>query len=364
MLPRHIGGLHNARVRRRRRRGAGTVYRSDRGWIARFPLGSVDGRRMAKRERCRTEGEALNALERMRRIYGAGGSPATGTIGEYLDEWLIGWEDVRESTRVSYAGHIRNHIKPLLGGIPVIKLQSADIRRLIADLRRKGRKPGTIVRVVTTLRIALNAAVGERSITDNPAAHVRLPLVELDPVRPLTHDEADAILTAVVGTWIGPVVRVLLGSGLRLGEVLGLDQRDLMLPDGFVRIRVSKTQVRAVPISADAVDALREAMAAAPRRGADEPVFFGPRKSRHRLRGSSVSHALPRILIAAGLDRLAPHALRHGAATLMLADGHPMRVIAEQLGHRNPSLTARTYAHVLPESQRAAVGSLERRKAR
>jgi integrase len=48
----------------------------------------------------------------------------------------------------------------------------------------------------------------------------------------------------------------------------------------------------------------------------------------------------------------------------MLADGHPMRVIAEQLGHRNPAITARVYAHVIPEAQRSAVGSLERRKVR
>jgi integrase len=136
-----------------------------------------------------------------------------------------------------------------------------------------------------------------------------------------------------------------------------------MLDTGYVRVRVSKTTVRAVPISDDAVTALREALAAAPRRGADEPVFYSPRHQRERLRGSSVTHALPRILERAGLPPLTPHALRHGAATLMLADGHPMRVIAEQLGHRNPALTARVYAHVIPEAQRAAIGSLERRKA-
>jgi len=318
---------------------------------------------MSKRERHHTEASALGALERLRRIYGAGGDPATGTLGEYLDSWLIGWEHVRGSTRISYEGHIRNHIKPLLGGIPVVKVQPADVRRLIADLRRKGLSAGTIVRVVTTLRAALGAAVGERSITDNPAAHVRLPSEQHEPVRPLTRDEADVLLTVVEGTWIGPFIRVLLGSGLRRGEVIGLDQRDLMLDAGFVRVRVTKTRVRAVPISADAADALRQALAAAPRRGADEPVFFGPRKSRERLLGSSVSHALPRILVDAGLDRLTPHLLRHGAATLMLADGHPMRVIAEQLGHRNPALTARIYAHVIPEAQRSAVSSLDRRRA-
>lgn len=351
-------------MRRRRRRGEGSVYRSQGSWIARFPLGTVDGKRITKRHRCATEREALAELERMRRLYGSGGNPASGTLGSYLDDWLAGWTEVRKTTHDSYEGHLRLHIKPMLGGIPLAKLQPADVRRLIDELRRKRLSPGTIVRTITTLRIALNAAVAERIITDNPAAHVKLPRVDREPVRPLTHDEADAILDAVEGHWVGPVVRVLLGSGIRLGEALGLDQRDLLLDAGFVRVRRSKTDVRAVPISADAVAALRQALTLAPRRGPDEPVFFGPRKSRHRLRRWSVSQALPRILEPHGLGYITPHQLRHGAATLMLADGHPMRVIAEQLGHRNPALTARVYAHVIPESQRAAVASLERRKAR
>lgn len=351
-------------MRRRRRRGEGSVYRSQGSWIARYPLGTVNGKRVSKRHRCATEREALAELERMRRIYGSGGTPANGTLGAYLDEWLEGWRDVRPSTRVSYAGHIKLHISPLLGGIPLSKLQAGDVRRLVGELEAKGLRPASIVRIVTTLRIALNAAVGERIITDNPAAHVRLPRVEPEPVRPITPDDADRIVDAVEGTWVEPIVRLLLGSGIRLGEATGLDQGDLLLDERFIRVRISKTRVRAVPITDDAADALRQALAAAPRRGTDEPVFYSPRRPRERLAGSSVSHALPRILEEAGLPRLHPHDLRHGAATLMLFAGHQMRVISEQLGHRNPAITSRYYAHVIPEAQRSAVASLERRRAR
>ena len=76
------------------------------------------------------------------------------------------------------------------------------------------------------------------------------------------------------------------------------------------------------------------------------------------------THALPYLLGKKGPLRLAPLKLCHGAATLMLADGTPMRVIAEQLGHRNPALTARVYAHIVPEAQRAAVHALEPRHGR
>ena len=270
---------------------------------------------------------------------------------------------VRVSTLTSYTGHVRSHIVPLLGGIPLSRLRPADVRRLVDDLERKRLAPATIVRVVTTLRIALRSAIRDRLIPDNPADIRELPRVERAPVRPLYQSEADTIVEAVAGTWLELIVRLLLGSGMRLGEAIGLDQGDLALDAGFVRVRVSKTTIRAVPITEDAVAALREALASAPRRGSAEPVFFAPR-GRGRMVGSSVSHALPKLLEPHGLGHITPHALRHGAATLMLADGVPMRVIAEQLGHRNPALTSRLYAHVIPESQRSAISSLERRKAR
>jgi integrase len=355
---------HDVRVARRGRRGEGTTYysKADRRWVARFPLGIIDGKRASKRVKCRTEKQALSELERLRRAYGAGGVPAMQTLDVYLDEWLAGHgPSVRTSTATSYRGHIDLHISPLLGGIPVASLRPSDVRRLIAHLGRKGLKPATVGRVVTTLRIALNAAVAERSLSHNPASGVRLPRVEREPIRALTHEEADQIRDAVAGHWIEYLVRLLLGSAMRLGEACGLDQGDVFLDEAFVRVRRTKTDARSVPIGPDAVEALRTALAKAPRRGVNEPLFLPPRRG-DRLRGSSVSHALTPLLANAGLGHLTPHALRHGAASIMLADGHPMRVIAEQLGHKNPAITARIYAHVLPAAQRAAVASLDRRR--
>lgn len=350
---------------RRGRRGEGSVYWSkvDRRWIARWPLGVVDGRRRSKAVKRRTEDEAIAELEELRRLYGAGGTPSNATLSEYLDGWLARRRKLRASTLVSYRGHVRLYIDPLLGGIPLRELTRRDVERLVVELERRGKSPGTITLVFRTLGAALQDAVDEGLTLHNATRGVELPRIDREPVHALTAAEADAIVEAADPTFLGPLIRLLLGSGLRLGEALGLDQGDLLLDAGFVRVRRSKTSVRAVPVSDDAVAALRDALRAAPRRGDGEPVFYGPRTG-ERLRGATVSHALPRVLTRAGLDRLAPHALRHGAATLMLAEGVPMRVIAEQLGHRNPALTARVYAHVIPEAQRAAVAHLERRRAR
>lgn len=352
-------------ARRRARRGDGSVSydRANRCWWARISLGVVDGKRVVKKARASSEDAARAELERLRRIYVSGGEPARQTLDTYLAAWLDAHgPSVRPSTRTSYEGHIRNHISPLLGGIPVARLRPSDVRRLIADRTGAGLSPATVGRIVTTLHIAMQQAVDDRAILDNPVDGVRLPRVERAPVEALTAAQADAIVDACRETFVGTLVTLLLGSGMRLGEALGLDWGDVRDAERFVVVRRSKTRVRAIPISDDAAEALAGHRRAARRVGEHEPVFVSPRPPHDRLRGTTVSHALPRILERAGLPKLSPHALRHGAASIMVAQGVHMRVVAEQLGHRNPALTARVYAHVLPESQRDAVQVLNRRR--
>lgn len=348
---------HDVRMARRGRRGEGSVYfsKTDRRWVARFPLGVVDGRRQAKRIKCRTRDEADAELDRLRRSYGIGVKPASETLGDYLAHWLRDHgRSIRKSTADSYETHIRLYINPLLGGIPLAKLRPSDVRRLVTQMHDAGKAPGYIHLVIRTLSSALAAAVADRTIPDNVTIGVKLPRIEREPVAALTPADVERIHDAVAGEpWLARPVRVWLGSGLRRGEVLGLDQRDVGI--GFVTVRVSKTLIRSVPITDDAQAALEEAVASAPRRGPTEPVFFGVKGD--RLHGSTVTHALVRL---AGIS---PHKLRHGVASLMVASGVHMRVVAEQLGHRNPALTARIYAHIVPQHQADAIRLLERHRS-
>lgn len=350
----------------RGRRGNGTIIRRDGRYQAQWSS-SEGGKRLRKSATFTLRSEAEWWLREARR----GQVPDVDlTTYEYLERWLIAVEgSVKPSTWISYADHVRNQIKPRIGGIPVTELQPRHVDGLMADLRgaksKRGKpySPTTIGLIVTTLRIALGRGVKRRELPDNAAADVALPrkAERLTPV--LTKADAAAIQTAVKDSWLAPIVRLLIGSGLRLGEACGLDQRDLELDKGYVVVRLSKTRTRAVRVSRDAVAALREALAEAPRRGKHEPVFFSPRPNREgvrdRLRGSSVTHALSRDLQRAGLAHLSPHGLRHGAASLMLAAGTPMRAIAEQLGHSNPGMTARVYAHVAPETLERALDALD-----
>jgi integrase len=347
---------------KRGRRGSGSVFHAKDGyWYASWSR-MVAGKRRQVRVRTHDQDSAELELDKLRRAYGAGADPATMTLEVYLEAWLLDHgPSVRASTLKSYRGHVRDHIRPLLGGIVVNRLRPADVRRLINDRLAFGSSPSTVARIIATLRIALNAAVRDRSIPDNAAAGVRLPRVDREPVRPLTATAAQRLLDAIEGDEFEYLYRLLLGSGLRLGEALGLDWADVK--DGYVLVRISKTKVRATPISDDAVEALRLQKIRSKRVGDNEPVFLGPR-SGERLSGPTVGHALPRLLERAGLPRMTPHALRHGAATLMLSQGVPMKVIQEQLGHRNMSTTANFYAHVVPEARREALANMPKARER
>jgi integrase len=300
-----------------------------------------------------------------------GTAPEDPLLRDWLAAWLAGKRRIRPSTREQYRSHIDDHIAPVLGGYRLGELRRHHVEAFAENRLRATNKrtkaeprpisPAMVGKLLVTLRSALDAAV-PRVIPDNPAAKVEAPKVEREAVAAMTPADARAIVAAVRGTWLENITRFLLGSGLRAGEALGLDQGDVH--DGWVSVRVSKTTVRAVRVSADAAAAIHTALRASPRVGPHEPVFWSVKRvrgtdHRDRMRVDSMSRGLAEALKAAGLPRRTAHKLRHGAATLMVAAGVPMRMVAEQLGHANPSLTARVYAHVSPESLAAAVDVLD-----
>ena len=346
------------RGRVRGHRGKGSITERDGKYLARWS-NTEGGVRKRESKTFPLRNDAEWWLSQAQRN---GQAPDDLSVAAYLERWLAGKRKVRASTLEQYTNHVRVHIIPVLGGYKLTDLQRRHIEAFVDDRLRhvstyadgtRGTKrplsPSTVGKLLVTLRSSLDAAV-PREIPDNPAAKVEAPTTERAPVIAMTRDGAAALVAAVRGTWMEHIVRVLLGSGMRVGEATGLDQRDVH--DGWVQLRRSKTTLRAVRLSADADAAIHEAIRKAPRRGAKEPVFFGPRNG-DRLAGSSLTHALQREV------GISAHALRHGTATLMVAAGVHMRLVAEQLGHANPAMTARVYSHVSPESQIAALAVLD-----
>jgi integrase len=258
----------------------------------------------------------------------------------------------------SYEGHVRLHISPLLGGIEVADLRASDVDRLI---RATKRSPATVHRIVTTLSMALEQAVREGGLPRNVARFARRPKVDRGShVRALTQADADAILELVAGDPLEALYALLLGSGLRVGEAVALDWRDIDLDSGTVRVRQGKTSRsrRVVGLAGFAIVALKAHRYRSPIVGNSEPVFRGLR-SGERLRPDAAYGHWQRL--RAGLPPMRLHDLRHGHATLLYGLGVDRRHIADQLGHATADFTDRTYIHVVEEQRLAAVRGLGRR---
>ncbi|HZU77834.1 MAG TPA: site-specific integrase, partial [Dehalococcoidia bacterium] len=165
------------------------------------------------------------------------------------------------------------------------------------------------------------------------------------------------------------VVTLALATGMRRGELLGLRWSDLDLDAGTLRIErqlqrldgeyqfvplKTRRSRRTLALPPIAIEALRrqkvrqfEAKLAAGPAWQESGLVFtamtgGP------IHGSTLTHRYQQQLTAHGLPVRRFHDLRHGAASLLLAEGADMRRIMEQLGHSQISLTANTYTHLIP----------------
>ncbi len=206
--------------------------------------------------------------------------------------------------------------------------------------------------VVAVCRACTWLAVSER-LPSSPAGLLRAPRLKRKLPRWLEPDEIERLLTAVQGDdWAAwrtrAVLETLYSTGMRVGELCGLEERHLDLVGGVAVVRGKGRKERLAPLGGPALRALegwrrlRDARSGRSRR--EDPVFRGARGG--ALDQREVRRILADAIALAGLaGRTTPHTLRHSFATHLLGSGADLRSIQQLLGHANLSTTAR-YAHV------------------
>ena len=313
-------------------------------------------------------------------------SPATGspeTVSDFLDYWLDNTAVRRVSpyTLADYRALARRYLKPELGHIALAKLEPDDVQRLVTALEAKGLAPRTVRYTQGVLRNALNKAVREKKIATNPASAemVDLPSTKSRELTVLNPEEARAFVEAAKGDRWAALWILLLSSGARPGEVLGLRWQDY---DG-ARIRIQRALVRdrkgggwtlkepktkksrrTVPLPSPAIDALRahrkrqaEEKLAAPEYAPHGLIFADP-KGEPLVWTEVVRDHFRDLLTQADLPRIRPYDLRHSCASLLMASGVNPKIVAERLGHSTSVLTLDTYSAVLPGLQDEATEKL------
>src|SRR5215212_1864676 len=308
--------------------------------------------------------------------------PGRLTVGEYLQNWLTDTAryQVSEGTFSRYERTCSNHLIPFFGRVKLRDLGAAHVRAFKARKIEESLNPNTIGVMQGVLSTALNQAVDDGLIPSNPASRVKKAVKrEQAPMRSLSLEEASRLLGAAVGTRDEALLILALRTGMRQGELAALRWEDVDLTDKpsivvwrsadtRTKTRVSTTKTgkeRKIHIGPRTVEVLKahrarqleERMAATS--WADPGVVFPNMKGKIRRR-DSVVRSLRRTLKEAGLPvDVRFHDLRHTAGTLALRQGVPLHTVSRMLGHSDPAMTLRRYAHVLEDMSEDAARAMD-----
>lgn len=241
-------------------------------------------------------------------------------------------------------------------------LTSVELRGYLSALHEAGYAKTSIARKLASLRSFYRHGQREGWIDSNPAKALRNPRKAHKLPHFLTTEEIGRLLAAPAAD--GPMglrdramLETLYSGGLRVSELVGLNEGDLDFEQGIVRVRGKGRKERLAPLGSYAVRALQTWLAnrqlsAKEPQGREAPVFvnrFGT-----RLTTRSVGRMLEKHLRESGLDRrTSPHTLRHSFATHLLDRGADIRSVQELLGHKSLE-TTQIYTHVSTSNLRAA----------
>lgn len=369
--------------------GDGSIYydKSRDRHVGVLVVGWRDGKPQRRKVSGKSRADAARKLRELREKIAAGQLPAgrVPTVGEWLTFWLdqIAAAKVRPSTLRGYRTYVTRYLIPLLGARRLDRLTPEHVEQAWKHMLERGGKDGRALSSTSAhqahriLARALKVAQQRGYVQRNVATLVDAPQPADVEIQPLTVPEAKQVLRAAAETpRMAARWSVALALGLRQGEALGLLWDRVDLDDGVVHVRQalsrqtgeglilgpvkSRAGKRDIPLPPELLVQLRahrtmqnaERLAAGSQWHEGGFVFCSPFGKPIDPRADW--RAWKDLLDAAGVPDYRLHDARHTAATLLLAQGVPMRVVMEILGHSQISVTMR-YQHVADEMSRAAL---------
>ena len=229
-----------------------------------------------------------------------------------------------------------------------------DLRGYVAAMHDAGYAKTTIARRIASLRSFFRFGCRDGWVDTNPAKPLRTPRQARNLPHILSTEELGRLLDApsretAQGLRDRAILETAYSAGLRVSEIVGMNDEDLDLSEGIVRVRGKGKKERLAPLGTYAVEALRRwlnrrTLHPHEAQDADAPVFVN--RFGRRLTTRSVGRMLEKYLRQTGLDRrTTPHSLRHSFATHLLDRGADIRSVQELLGHKS-LITTQIYTHV------------------
>jgi integrase/recombinase XerC len=282
-------------------------------------------------------------------------------IGDFLD-YLTYERNVSGNTIGAYRDDLESFVDFLCDDYMVIGRDQLDLKRVdhltvrayLAHLGRRKMARSSIARHLSAMRSFFKYLMREGLAEVNPARGVATPKREKYlPAVIQTSDVASLLEQADVSTPLGirdrAWLELLYASGLRIGELVGIDLDDIELRGRLVKVRGKGSKERIVPFGTKAEQAIRDYLAVrsdlmAATQSEDQPLFVNYRGERITTR--SIRRIFDGYVRDAALRTgISPHTMRHSFATHLLNAGADLRGIQELLGHASLSTTQK-YTHL------------------
>lgn len=315
-----------------------------------------------------------------------------------LTQWLLHWfetyvvRNVKRSTAVSYQGIINNHIAPKIGSYKLCELNIDILQTFFnteadsGNAKGGGLSPKTLQNIKRMLHKALKKAAELELVTKNYSDYVDIPSVDYAEMRVLTVEEEQRLVSVLTRS-DNPMdlgMLIALALGLRLGEVLGLQWRDIDTKNKVVHIRrtvnrlptlddphhtemvigtpKSKKSKRDIPITDDFLKLFKKFTARTHMRygsRSDEDYIFHGLKASKPCEPKNMQRHFKKVVIEElDIKGATFHSLRHTFATRAIEKGVDVKTLSELLGHSDVSITLNRYAHVLDEHKRNTMAIL------
>ena len=307
-----------------------------------------------------------------------------GTVADLLEKWMLHLETLGRAatTMIRYRSAIDKRIVPALGWIEVTKLNASDLDAFYGSLIRQGLHPLSVRKCHAVLSASLHQAEKWGWIDRNPITRASPPPARQREIIPPTIEEVRLLIVECERTNpdLARLFTVAATTGCRRGELCGLQWGDVDFESatltvarsisdtpGKVEVKDTKTHAaRRMALDPLTVEVLRTQRVAADVRAKAAGTAVG---TRGFIWSQEVDASLPyRPIRVSGtfrtvrdrleLKNVTFHGLRHFSATALAGRGVGIRTIAGRLGHANPNLTLRTYAHFLEVADREAADAM------
>ena len=276
----------------------------------------------------------------------------------------------KPNTEHGYQGYLKNHLLPYFGKLKLCEITPLAVNEFIAQELETGRKNSTVNKYKKLMSQIFSFMIDMDVVVKNPLARIKsLKEERSEEIRSLSTKETQILLskTKVIYPDFYPLLFTALFTGMRQGELMGLTwdsinwvTRKITVDKNFTHGRVGSPKTgktRKIDMSLELVKVLKEWRLACPK--GENNLVFPNGDGGYQDANNMIKRRFKPALNRAGIESLRFHDLRHTYASLLLANGTPMKYVQHQLGHSSIKMTMDLYTHLLPEVNEQCVNLLD-----